>query len=114
MLRSTIAASIALAIVIGVGAALSTAAVASDEPDWRQVAATGCNTSCEESARSEAEAGFCKPFCRCLVREIDDRKTNHSAERFLEELRAGDERAREENEKITAACLAELQRSDPR
>ena len=114
MLRSMIAASIALAIVIGVGAALGTGALASNEPDWREIAANGCNTSCEESARSETEAGFCKPFCRCLVREIDDRKTNHSAERFLEELREGDERALEENEKITAACVAELQRSDPR
>lgn len=110
MLRARIAASIA----VGISVALGTMALASDEPDWRQVAATGCNSSCAESARSDAEARFCKPFCRCLVREIDDRKTNHSAERFLEELREGDERAREENEKITAACLAELQKADPR
>lgn len=110
MLRSRIAASIA----VGISAAFSTAALAGDEPEWRQVAASGCNTSCAKSARSDAEASFCKPFCRCLVREIDDRKTNHSAERFLEELREGDERAREENEKITAACVAELQRGDPR
>jgi hypothetical protein len=104
----------AAAIVLGVSILLATLSTARDEPDWREVAGNGCNSSCTESARSESEARFCKPFCSCLVREIDDRKTNHSAERFLEELRAGEERAREENEKITGACLEELQGADPR
>ncbi len=90
---------------------LTNASQARDEPDWRAVAGDGCNASCAESARSEGEAAFCNPFCACLVREIDDRKTNHSAERFLESLREGDASALEENQKITAACLAELEKA---